>query len=131
MELDLQYEQAEQDRRQLTEDMSNYTDIFDLAPFAYLALSPEGLIVAVNGMASRWLAAGATDGNEFVGRRLEDLLVPECRASVRDMLAALTKGTGRQSCKVQPKDRGAVGHAVATATLGGGQVLMALMPLEP
>ena len=135
VELDLQHEQAEQDRCQFAEDMSNYVALFDLAPFAYFALSSEGLIVAANRLASRWLAAGAgKDGTgengEWAGRRLEDFLAPECRARLCDMLAALCKSGGRQTCAVQPKAGGSIGHAVATATPSGAQVLMALAPVE-
>ena len=139
VELDLQHEQAEQDRCQFAEDMSNYVALFDLAPFAYFALSSEGLIVAANRIASRWLAAGAGDEGigangtggtgEWTGRRLEDLLALECRARLRAMLGALRKDGSRQTCAVQSIAGGSIGHAVATATLSGAQVLMALAPV--
>ena len=131
VELDLQYEQAEQDRRQLTEDLANYTALFDLAPFAYLALDPEGLIIAANRIAAEWLAPWMGEGEEWASRRIENLLAPECRAAVRDMLAAVRKGEGRQTCAVQSKAGGASAHAVATATPGGTQVLMAFVPTGP
>ena len=44
VELDLQHEQAEQDRRELTENLANSAALFDLAPFAYLTLEREGLV---------------------------------------------------------------------------------------
>jgi len=130
VELDLQHEQAEQDRRQLTEDVTTYTALFEQAPFAYLVLSAEGVIIAANRIASHWLAAGSGDGNEWAGRRIEELLAPECGAPVRGMFASLRKGEGRQSCAVQTMAGGSIAHAVATATPGDGQVLMAFMPLE-
>jgi len=132
VELDLQHEQAEQDRREITEDLTTYTAMFDFAPFAYLALSPEGQILAANRIAAQWLAGDAGEGGEWVGRRFEELLAPECRAAVRDMLAALAegKGEGRQTLAVQSAASGATGHAVATAAPGGGQVLLAFMPAE-
>jgi len=130
VELDLQHEQAEQDRSQLTEHMTTYTALFEQAPFAYLALSAEGLIIAANRIAARWLQPGSGEGNEWTGRQIEDLLAPECRAPVRDMLVALRNGKGRQSCAVQSMGGGSIAHAVATAPSGDGQVLMAFMPLE-
>ena len=130
VELDLQHEQAEQDRRQLTEDLTNYTALFDLAPFAYLTLNPEGVTIAANRMAAEWLAAGPGEGEECPGHHIEDLLAPECRAAVRDMLSALRKGAGWQSCSVRSRASGSIRHALATATPGGGQVLMAVMPQE-
>ncbi len=131
VELDLQYEQAEEDRSQLSEDLTHYTALFDLAPFAYLTLKPDGLVIAANGIAADWLAAQTGQGTEMAGRRIEDLLAPECRAAVQDMLAALHKGEGRQSCAVQFKNGGASANACATATPGGAQVLMAFVPAGP
>ena len=52
VELDLQHEQAEQECRQFAEDLANYTCLFDLAPFAYLSLDPEGLVIAANRIAA-------------------------------------------------------------------------------
>ena len=133
VELDLQHEQAEQDRRQLTIDLMDCNARFELAPFAYLALEPDGQVIAANRLAADWLAAETGPGTEWAGRHIEDLLAPECRAAVRDMLGALRQGQGqgRQSCAVQSRAGGASAHAVATATAGGGQVLMAFVPSVP
>ncbi len=131
VELDLQHEQAEQVRRQLTEDLTNYTALFDLAPFAYVVLEPEGLVIATNRIAADWLAPETGQGKEWAGRHIEDLLAHECRAAVRDMLAALRKGEGPQTCAVQSRAGGASGRAVAVAILGGGQVLMVFVPAQP
>ena len=128
VELDLQHEQAEQDRRQLTEDLTDYTALFDLAPFAYLALEPNGLVIAANRIAADWLAPASGEAQDWAGCRVEDLLARECRAAFRGMLAALRKGEGRQTCAVQSRAGGAGAHAVATATPGGERVLMAFVP---
>ena len=131
VELDLQREQAEQECRQISKDLTNYTALFDLAPFGYLSLDAEGLVIAANRMAADWLAPGSGEVQECAGRRIEDLLAPESRAAVRGMLAALRKGEGRQTCAVQSRSDGPSTHAVATATPGGGQVLMAFVPTGP
>ena len=133
VELDLQHEQNEQDRRQLTEDLADCSALFDLAPFAYLRLYPEGLVIAANRIAADWLASEKGEGKEWAGRRIEDLLAPECRAAVRDMLAVLRKGEGegRHTCAVQSRAGGASAHAVATAMPNGGQVLMAFVLATP
>ena len=131
VELDLQHEQAEQDRQQLTEDLANCAALFDLAPFAYLRLYPEGVVIAANRVAANWLSPEAGDQEDWAGRRIEDLLAVECREAVLDMLAALRKGEGRQTCVVQPRAGGADLRAVATATVGGGQVLMTFVPAGP
>ncbi len=128
VELDLQHEQAEQDRRQLSEGLADYTALFDSAPFAYLTLHPDGLVSAANRIAVDWLAAETAESEEWAGRRIEDLLAPECGAAVRDMLAALRQSEGRQSCVVRSRTGGASVHAVANAMPGGGKVLMAFVP---
>ena len=131
VELDLQHDQAEQDRRQLAEEMTNCIALFDLAPFAYLTLYPEGLVIAANRIAADWLAPEMGEREEWAGRRIEELLAPECRAAVRDLLAALRNGVGRQTCAVESRASGASAHAVATAMPGSGQVLMAFVPEGP
>ncbi len=131
VELDLQHEQAEQDHRQLTEDLAGYTALFELAPFAYLTLDLEGRVFAANRIATDWLAPDTRDAAECAGRRVDELLAPECRAAVRDMLGALHKGAGRQTCAVQARCGGASAHAVAIAAPGSAQVLMAFVPAAP
>ena len=131
VELDLQHEQAEQDIRQLTEDLMDCNARFELAPFAYLALEPDGQMIAANRLAADWLAAGSGPEKEWAGRRIEDLLAPECRAAVCGMLAALRQGQGRQTCTLQSRTGGASAHAMVTATPGGGRVLMAFVPSVP
>jgi hypothetical protein len=129
VELDLQHEQAEQERLQLAEELTVCNALFDFAPFAYLSLGPEGVVLAANRLAADWLAPGSVE--PWAGRLVEDLLAPDCRAAVRAMLDALRQGKGRQTCAVQSQAGGTSAHAVASATPGGGQVLMALMAFTP
>ena len=128
VELDLQQEQAESDRRQLTDDLTTATTLFDLAPFAYLTLEPTGLLIDANHAAAQWLAPDSGDGPAWTGRHIEDLLAPACRGGVQRLLVALRNGAGRQTCMVQPVAGGASAQAVATAHPGSGQVLMAILP---
>lgn len=87
VELDLQHEQAEQERRQHTEDLAHCTALFDFAPFACLSLNAKGVV-----------------------------------------MAALRESGGWQTCAVQFQARGTSAQAVASATSGGEQVLMAFVP---
>ena len=131
VELDLQHEQAEQACHQLAEDLAGYTALFDWAPFAYLSLDPEGVVIAANHIATDWLTPGSGETQAWSGRHVEDLLAAQCHTAVQGMLAALRQGGGRQTCAVQSKAGGNGANAVATATLGGGQVLMAFVPAGP
>jgi PAS domain-containing protein len=127
VELDLQYEQAEEERRQLNEDLRKYATLFDQAPFAYVTLDHDGLLLAANRIAADWFVLG--EGIECAGRRIEDLLAPECRSAFRDMLTELRVGGGRHSCTVQSRAGGGSAHAAAS-TGTDGQVLLAFTPLE-
>jgi PAS domain-containing protein len=126
VELDLQYEQAEQERHQLDEDLCMYSALFEMAPFAYVTLNRDGLLLAANRIAADWFAPA--HGNEWSGRRVEDLLAPECRSAIRDLLTQVRAGGGRHSCTVQAKAGSGSAHAVASVGTDG-QVLMAFMPL--
>ena len=129
VELDLQHEQVQDAHHQLAEDLTACNALFDFAPFAYLSLGPEGVVLAANRLAAGWLAPGSSEAG--VGRHVEDLLAPECGAAVRAMLAAVRQGEGRPTCAVQSQADGSSAHAVASATPGGGRVLMAFMPARP
>ena len=131
VELDLQHEEAEQDRLRLTEELANYALLFDVAPFAYLTLFPEGLVIAANRIAAEWLALETAQKDDWAGRRIGDLLAPECRVAVRHALAALRSWDGRQTCTVQPLVGGDSAHALATFARVGAQVLMAFLPAGP
>ncbi len=120
--LDLQHEQADQDRLQLSEDLKRYTDHFDLAPFGYLTLDPEGLVTAANRVATDWLAAKTDEAQEWESRRIEDLVAPESRLTIQGMLAGLRKGEGRQSCALQSRSGGISAQVVMTAAPGDEQL---------
>lgn len=142
VEIDLQHEQVEQERRQLAQDLTACSALFELAPFAYLSLDAEGRVMAANRLAADWLAPATGPRPAWAGHRIEDLLAPECHAAVHGMLAALNKttdtnkggiasagtGAGRQAFAVQARASGARAHAVATAMPVGARVLMALVP---
>jgi PAS domain-containing protein len=128
VELDLQYEQAEQERQQLDEELRKFSALFDQAPFAYVTLDHDGLLLAANRIAADWFALGK--GSEWAGRRIEDLLAPECRSAIRVMLTELRGGGGGHSCTVRSRAGGGSARAVASAA-PDRQVLLAFMPLEP
>ena len=131
VELDLQREQIEENGRQLTEDLKSAAMLFELAPFAYLTLNPEGGLVAANRMARSWLAGPAGEPEPWVGRPVADLLAPESRIAIQGLLAALRKEGGQQSCAVRCRADGAQALVVANATPGVDRVLMAFDIARP
>ena len=135
VELDLQHEEAEHNRSQLTSRLDHYTGLFELAPFAYLVLDPGGQVIAANRVAAAWLAVRTGSGEESVGCPIETLLAPGSRAAIRDLLGALRRDQGpattQHRCTVQANAGGALAQVVASAVPDRSQVLLAFMPVEP
>lgn len=139
VEWDLQHEQTEQELRQLREDLAHFTLLFDWAPFAYICLATNGVIIAANQKAAHWLAPEPGRARTWAGQRIGDLLTPESRAAVQSILAALcdrqtlSDGQGKdpQTCGVQSQASGIHMQAVVTTTPCASHVLMALMPGQP
>ena len=131
VELDLQHEQAEEDRQQLVESMESYASLFDAAPFGYLTLDAEGKVVAANHIAAAWLGV---ESEPSAGRPIEDLVPAEDRLTIHELLRSLRNGngSGSQKCLLRSKIQGDAVQAVitATSTAIGAPVLLAFMPAD-
>ena len=129
VELDLQHEQAEEDRQLLDKAMQSYGKLFDAAPFGYLTLDAEGRVAEVNHIASAWLGG---EREQSAGRPIEDLVHPEDRLTIQKLLRSLRGGGGRQKCLLRSKVRGDAVQAVMTTTDAaiGAPVLLAFMPAD-
>jgi PAS domain S-box-containing protein len=125
IELDLQHEQADQDRLQLAQAQAGYVALFDLAPFAYLTLNPDGQVMDANRMACAW--SGVEHDTRIV-RQVEDFFALDCRQTVQNALLRLRKGSTSEVFSVQSRADGSRLQVRATATPGGQLVLMAFMP---
>lgn len=126
VELDLQHEQAEEDRQQLVEAMQSCTTLFDAAPFGYMTLEPDGKVVAANRIAAAWLGI---ESEQSAGRPIEDFVHVEDRLGVQEMLRSLRNGSGRHKCLLRSKIHGDAVQVVATAAIGA-PVLLAFMPAD-
>ena len=126
VELDLQQEQADHNRRQLTEELQRHVDLFELAPFAYLRLDPQGIVLEANRIACAWLRCSHDD---WVGQRIEDFLAPDNRTAVHVALADLRKGSSRASFAAQSRADGSPHQATATSAPDRRSVLMAFTPI--
>jgi len=129
VELDLQHEQADEDRQQLALEMQSHAMLFDAAPFGYLTLDAEGKVVAANQIASTWLGV---ECEPPAGRPIQDLVHPQDRPTIHERLLALHSGSGRQTCLLRSKAHGDTVQAVMVTTGAalGAPVLLAFMPVD-
>ncbi len=129
VELDLQHEQADEDRQRLVEESQNCAELFDAAPFGYLTLDPEGKVISANHIAAAWLGV---ESEEWAGRSLEDLVHSEDRLAIHELLRSLKDGSGRQKCLLRLKTGSDALHAVITAASAatGAPLLLAFMPAD-
>ena len=127
VELDLQHEQADLDRCQLTEELENFAHLFDLAPFGYLTLDAQGRVAEANRIGAAWLGVPR---DVWAGCRIEELLAPESRNQVVHALDCLHNGSARESCTAKSKTGGSSVQLEVSAAHDGRPVLMAFMPSE-
>jgi PAS domain S-box-containing protein len=124
VELDLQHEQIEADRRELGEDLARYKTLYDCAPIAYLSVSRDGTIIEANHAAAELFAA---ELDELRGRAVDTLLAPEDRAALQALRQRLRDGAARQCCAARTGAGPSPAHTVwisASAHPGDGSMLL-------
>lgn len=98
VELDLQNEEIADNEQELVADLKRYQLLFDAAPFSYLLIDPEGLVIQGN------LAAAGLLGvrrDELGGQSIDRFLTPESRPRLHDLLQRVMASGARSSCVVQ------------------------------
>jgi PAS domain S-box-containing protein len=125
IELDLQQEQADQERQQFAAFQARYLKLFNLAPFAYLSLNPQGQVVDANQQACTWLGVAP---ESLLGQALADFVAPDCSQALQDALARLHQGHRSAALTVRVLAEGEGRPMRATITPDDQLVLMALMP---
>lgn len=125
VELDLQQEQADQDRRQLEDAQAHYFSLFDMAPFGYMTVSGDDHVMEANRMACMWLGIK----QDMIGvRRIDEYLKPDCRQIMRGALNRLREDGSSEALSVQALAGGDNLNIQATIMPGSDLVLMALRP---
>jgi PAS domain-containing protein len=129
VELDLQHEQMDEDRRELTEDLHRYVGLFDFAPVGYFTMDLEGKIIEGN-LAGADLFGLERDG--LSGRRLEDFLAPASRPVLLELMQRVRHSGSRQTCLLQSGVEGVAStsrrlQVVAGLAPEGRSLLMTLM----
>lgn len=128
VELDLQQEQIENDRRLFSEALEGYAVLFEDAPFAYFTLEPDGRLIEANRIGEAWLGV---ERSEWASHRVQNFFAADHRVAVRDALQRLAGGGACEYLEVQTAGGVSDLKVAITAVRGGRPVLLALMPISP
>ena len=126
VELDLQHEQIEQERRLYAESMEAYIDLFDFAPFVYLTMDVDGRLLDASRVGAEWLGVPR---DEWLRRQVGPFFAPESRQTIQDALRRLQAGGASVTFTARPAAGGASVQVTATAAHENRPVLMAFMPV--
>ncbi|MDP9140995.1 MAG: PAS domain-containing protein [Pseudomonadota bacterium] len=127
VELDLQHEQLEQSRDEMSHARVEYVERFDFAPIAYCVVGRDGKIIEGNRAAAE---SFGLEQSALSGRRIESLLAPQSQFACLAMLKRLCGGSARETFELQADDIGGVGRRsrmVATVAPSGRYFMMMLI----
>ncbi len=112
VELDLQHEHMEEDRRELEESSHRYAELFDFAPVGYFTVDSAGRIIDGNLAGARMLGLQQDD---LGGCGIDSLVAPGSRPALL-ALVEQAHGTGQRHS----------GRAQASAAAGSGWLQVAV-----
>lgn len=95
VELDLQHEHMEEDRRELEQSALRYAELYDNAPVAYFTVDGTGRIIEGNLAAARMLDA---ERDHLGGLAIDSLAAPDSRPALLALLGEARSSSGRHSC---------------------------------
>lgn len=95
VELDLQHEHMEEDRRELAQSAHRYTELYDFAPFAYFTVNSAGKIAEGNFSAARMLGV---ERDDLGGCNVNTLVAPDSLPLLLSMLQQVSSTGLRQAC---------------------------------
>jgi len=127
VELDLQHEQLQQSREELTHALNRYVERFDFSPVGYFAADQDGRIIEGN------LAAADLFGIEqaaLSGRRIDSLVSSQSRLAFLAMLKRLSNGASRETCEAQVDAGGSISRLfqiVATVSPSDRSLMIVLV----
>jgi PAS domain S-box-containing protein len=101
VELDLQHEHMEEDRRELTQRVDHYAGLYDQMPVAYFTVDSADQIIEGNPAAARLLGT-QQDGLE--GRSIHSLAATDSGPELHAALARAHSSGLRQGCRIEAAD---------------------------
>lgn len=127
VELDLQYEQLEQNRQELAEQLEHQVERYQRVAVGLLSTDVNGLITDSNPRAATMLGV---DVEDLIGQRLDRFLLPASRPALLDTLARLNAGAEEYGCVVYGDKKGSVRQGLrltVTSTQDGSSRVVALV----
>lgn len=130
VELDLQHEQMEQCRDELTQARDDYRERFELAPMPYCVVARDGRLVECNRAAADWFGR---EPSALDGVPLAHVVGPQGRFACLAMLKRLCAGSARETFEVRAQDGMDPPRRyrlVATTSAGGRSFLVMLIDVD-
>ena len=128
VELDLQHEHMEEDRRDLEQSAQHSAELYDFAPVAYFTVDGAGRVIEGNLAGARMLEV---ERDDLGGRSIDSLVAHNSRPALLALLEQARGGSGSHSCKAQAG--GATGsgwlQVVASASPRGQSCLVMVIDL--
>ena len=124
VELDLQSEQLEQSRDELSHALDRYVERYDFAPVGYFAVQRDGKIIEGN-LAAAELCGVQRDA--LSGLRIDNLVSSQSRHALLALLKRLGNSDSRETCAVQIDQGGSatrIFQVVATVLPDAQSVMM-------
>ncbi|MDP2819390.1 MAG: PAS domain-containing protein [Polaromonas sp.] len=128
VELDLQHEHMEEDRRDLERSAQRSATLYDFAPVAYFTVDGAGRVIEGNLAGARMLEV---ERDDLGGRSIASLVAPGSRRALLALLEQARGGSGRHSCKAQADGAAGSGwlQVVARASPRGQSCLVVVIDL--
>ncbi len=128
VELDLQHEHMEEDRRELEESAHRYAQLYDFAPAAYFTVDSAGRIIHGNLAGARMLRM---ERDELGGCSIDSLVAEGSRAAVLALVKQAHGSDQRHSCRAQAGDASGAGwlQVVVSSAPGGQSCLVVVTDL--
>ena len=128
VELDLQHEHMEEDRRELDQLADHYAELYDFAPAAYFTVDGAGSIIEGNLAGARMLGV---ERDELGGRSIDSLVAPVSGPALRALLEQARGSSGRHRSKAQAGGAAGSGwlEVVASASPCGQSCLVLVFDL--
>ena len=130
VELDLQQEQIEQTRMELSASLDRYVSLFEHAPIGYCAVNVDGTLRDVNRACADLLGC-TRDG--LLGHRIESFVAADSRPGFSAMMRRLRTDAAMQVCDLDVGGNGAGGRrlrAQGCASPDGRSLFLALMDIS-
>lgn len=128
VELDLQHEHMEEDRRDLEQSLQRSAELYDFAPVAYFTVDSAGRVIEGNLAGARMLGM---ERDDLRGLCIDSLVVHASRPALQAVLQQVRSGKDSHGCRAQASGAAGSGwlQVVASASPRGQFCLVVVFAL--